>query len=1524
MDEELIVIEDGEISDSDIYIEDIEQSVEREETIELIEVEEPTAIEIEIEEAIGWTSGGNGVTHYGLADRNDDNQHTINAIEGLQGKLDNLGKSNKTIYSHYSGFAEFREWKNSNYGIGYFVSLVDDNGKERIDLCDPESQDVYGVTVNDSGFCGYQYINNNILDKSSPNKSNGNEPYVKVCLLGTVLVRFGGTQEAFNSLKTGDYLVPNKKGCADKSTNNIGFKFVSKESTGIGVDAVNWVKIALVPQNDNTVRVMEALDKTNEGLGDINIQLGDLDNKVNNNISIKGEFEELKGIVEGNIQITENKLKEINDTLDEAKDISQNAQSAIGDMRDNYIDALNRAEVAKTEAQSAYNKISTYEKDLQVIAGHGEEIVGFFVSEAEDGITVGNLSRGLDEAKAGLSLVSKSKNAIQHLVCSVDVYSVGSKSPTDGLSYDQAVGLLGEYEYIYVPIEKHTEKMDNKNISFTSGKSYKWTQNPDDQSKFGWIQDKDVSFYNEKNLTPEDGYELWYPDKKIEDEVSDFVTIEKTLYHLINGLWVAVATVNDKNARTTSLVKQTAESLNSTITSVSGEVASIGVKVDEINTTVSNVKGQLSEVQQRADEIIAGTYNEEGDSSQLAIVLNKISSTTSKTSNTLAATMKGFPSDITDETPRYSQPPIWDGDKYAFSGDPVEDGEYCLNPNNSEQYYKIGDSEYEIYIMGVQAITSLQQQVGENKSKIESFTGFDTATNETLTSIFQESDADSAEIGSIVKGEYRERTDIHIGEVDESSLGTRYNKRPEWNQEVSKFEFDSNTQFNPEQPNGNGAYCFPKDSDGSYYYKLLIDKDSKVVGYEKYEMKRSDYAVIREKVDENGSVIGLVAGTKDVEGSIFVTAINDQSKATIKADKISIKGTTTFSDVLAPDETAISGNYIRTGILTSNNYNGPVTNVIYGAEIIQDSETEEYRIIESEESSKCLYYAFDKGNVDYEIQSYTEGAAFYFGNHYIADTVLIPYDEAEVIEAGYVISTADFDLLEPKAYIEGTKFDLNNGTIYSRNLTLDRNSNLTIAGRITATSGYLGNGVDGFEIACREQRWMHVVGTDEIEQDNNNTLIGDQSYYFKYNEKYYKFKVSKDLPEGNKIYLIPNNTTIPKITIDGWSVEVEEKTSLPSNAVCLSLKQEYLYSLVNDQQSLWGDASKRGAFGVYLGPDGIGLGNGAFAVDSNGNLDTMGNITMWGKDTNGSWSEVFKVKNRNLTLAGNIILGGNITWSANNSPIHVLYAHSIASNDNKPSKQWLDTNGDCNYKDYDDIFWHYEYQTGNNNRNPDYWASYTSDGGATWTDPIRIKGEKGEDGNPGSNDVDSRYIFEMLTDGGETQGVFPFYGTYTGSTAKPQLYINAQYIYGQTVGGLKIVNEDADKNQIILDSGIASWLSASGTGDNITHGLKMKIGFGYDELDKTNIPFFAFGAGNGKELTAKILGQTAYYGQAWMFKSADGLHINLQGQDKKVQGIHFYDYDAIPDVWKDSHISFGDSNLDFTYATVRGLKITFG
>lgn len=1144
MDDKIVKVpasEIGIVSDIEIY----QQENEVEETVKEIKTEASEEHVIKVNEVTGFVSGVCGITS---------DKHEISEIRNLDAKLETLGAPHET-YSQKGGYAEFREWRrdaDSNYiknkitedgEIGYFVSLVDsDNtrtagGNIYIDICDGSYMDAYGVTVGDSAFCGYQYPNYNVLGeyKTDPkDKSDGNNSFAKVCLLGEVMVRVHADTNVKN-ISVGSYVVPDKYGCAAPS-DNTGYKVIATSGpSGVGDSAYKYgyVVISLVPQNDSVSRVIKELESTKSQIGNISLQIGKLESDIG---GISGIGSVLEGFEEefDNLKTTVNdKLNATGKALDRAQQVSNDAKAAIESMNTKYVEALAKAEVAKTNANSALSNVDKMSQDLNDLLNwekDGAKGVQGFVNEMG---MLGTLQQQINNNQADISAITqimgKDGAAIQLLVARADLYSVGEYSPSYGLSYDEAKGVLREGDFIYVCVDNNghieassvyystdncsinegdpgcfeiggalfefkapyalgnfdtyeyhsrTKKLIiNKgtdlekecivkkageingpkltfkpeySVTFENYGVYRWTETDMDNHIYEWVEATDILIDWSPEPPNADDTEcmLWYCENGASDDSQKLEYLPGTLYLLDDGRWIAVATVNDSNARSVSLLNQTADSLTSTITDVQGNVSEIQQTVDGVTSTVSNVKEQLSTVTQKADEIAAGVYNGTGDAAQLAIALNKISSTASSNFNMPVGELLGQPV-LPEGYNKYSLPPIWNGDEFVFSGGPAEDGKYCLNPDNSEQYYRLYDDKYEIYTSGTQTITSLQQQVNKNSAAIESFTEFDAANNKTLTQIFQESDADRAEIGATVMGEFRKRTEINLNITEEEKLliEDRYSTAPVW--EDNKFVFEGQTS-------SDGAYCIPTNSNSLYYWKLLLDGKN-VIGYEQYEIHSEGYAAIVAKTVKDGestsSSIGLVAGNDNNIGGLFVNAINDKSEVLIDADKIGINGVAVFKNNLTGKTTSINGDLINTGVLTSNNYAGPRTYVMYGAKLGSTTITKGTQLTDH------IYYALLVTN--YSLSSSIINQKYYYVEE-IKDGVELYITKQD--NSQYVVSASDFDLISSSTSVSGMKIDLNNGTIYSDKLKLNRDGTLTVTGEIRATSGYIGDGSNGFTI----------------------------------------------------------------------------------------------------------------------------------------------------------------------------------------------------------------------------------------------------------------------------------------------------------------------------------------------------------------------------------------------------------------------------------------------------------------------------
>lgn len=1276
MEEEKIVVLTDENSD-EIDIVDIEQDISNEETVEYIEVDEPEEIVVEIsEELISPGVTDEVLTHNDLSNRNISDQHTIGAITGLEGILEEIQSLKSGLYASSGGLAEFRKWANKDLiwesHLGCFVSIVD-NGD--IDICNKQINDVYGVvvgprnyidengtiaTMSGSAFCGYQHKDNML---NNPN-------YAVVCLVGEVKVRVHKNSK----IKAGDYVVADNCGYAIKSENNVGFRVLS-----IGTDPIleHYASIALVPQNDNVSRVMEELSATNGQLGDIIIQLGKVEDSLtgiekdsNTAIDVAEDAKGLVDILNEAVGSMGTQLDNVTDIANQAKD---SAERAIADASVIYTEAAVTAQKAKESAESALGDLAKLQENIEPLANWSDgELFGIsgFIKQANSEHTlIGTLTTAMYGDNVGtigvIQEIDRNKTVLKHIVADADKYSVGPYSLSYKLTRQEADGIL-KTEHIYVATQTHTETSDlyicsvhpevdentlcyftvgdikysfiapkriysndiiqcniasrelfaydeiySVNIvqditdmtelqfiseytySFESGKSYMWREDIDNPGVYIWAYHSDVYFNPPES--PQEG-DLWFCLNGVTDtDGSKLIYYPETLYHLDGAQWVSVATIDGNlQARTIGLMKQKSNELTSTYTNLRGDVSTMSQTVDKISTVVLNVDGKGSTLEQAADEIIAGTFSPE-KSSSLSLLLDYGFKAVSE--GRYHKRMNSFAGTTTVVGNRYTQPPSWsesDG-KFIFNDAYVDyEGKYYFNSDDQTTYCKDVNGGYETYTIGNTAISALDSRVSDTESEMNSWTRFKTGTNETMSTISQSSSEDAADIASVVYGNYRQCVEIKTELTDEekSIIPTdRYNKAPNY--------VDKAFVFNDE-PTTDGKY-YMLDGDNAHYYKV-INSDDAIIGYEKYTMKTSNYASIMQKVDENGSVIGLVANNNDVEGGIFVTAINNSTTALINADKIGINGTAIFKDSDKEGYTVISGNYIGTGILQSNNYLAP-----------------------------------------------SEGNTF-----------------AQA----------------------GTSFNLNDGTINSKNFDLNANGDVSITGKITATSGYIGDGENGFTI-------------------------------------------------GNT----------------------------------------FLY---NGQTSLV-PGSGQGTAGVYIAPNGIGLGNGNFYIDANGNVTMSGDINM---------------------------SNGVITWSASNSPVLVLYARTKLGPPTEKYDAYDTMSAVAWHQGYDDIY--------------DYYASYSYDGGNTWTNVVKIRGE---DGNSAS--VTYANVKKALNQA--TNAAF---------TIVTENSVETPNIYGGNIYGGNIYAGNGD-----------GWYSQMcGTGLNIfnANGVR-KFEIGYTEAEESNspeYPYMLIGAGD--------------------------------------------------------------------------------
>ena len=1012
MNEEKIVIQTEEI-ETIIDAADIELNIEQQEVVENIEVKTPEEVTIEIEEGFGWV-GGDTSRHYSLSGRDEPDQHPVEAITGLRGILDKLSAIKDTVYATKGGFAEFRPWLSGGIyqeeqfyqatgGIGYFVSLVTANGaldgnNVYIDICKKvnndntiEVADVYGVTVANSGFCGYK-------------GDTDNQNYAQVCLLGDVKVRVSA--EEHQKIELGDYVVPNELGYARKSENNIGFKVISKGSieTTSGATAWYYAEIALVPQNDNIARVVKKIEETKINLDKITIQLGDLSDELGKvqgaNIQLGQDFKDLQDLVDESTNKIDTQLPIMTQMLDDAKDVAMKANEAIAQVQLEYAEAVRKANDAQSAVEGALSDVAELQKNIEPLATWAglyecvlqndvnqgtqcyfeinDTIYGFTipVDVSKDGklqynveastVTVGNQTIEVTEVEdtTGLTLIEPFKPmgnqsvagflaradkdhtelssltsafgengsdltaiiqkidengaAIQHLVTHVDKYILGEQSPAYGLTLEQTSFI--QPGTIYVPTKegiKETYTYKDGEVEraveqpFDYGQSYIWAATENKPYEYMWKEDKLV--YLTAPFTIEEG------KIKLTEEINNetlwycwqgFLVGDKYLYdpgvlycwNEQKTIWVPVASIGD-SATSIGSVNQTAKKLQVAYTDLKGNIASLEVKVDEVSSTVKNeVQEQISSINQTAAEIMMGVYDaDDGNATSLGLLLDGMTSTATKVHIVKVKEVL--------ETPpageKYKNAPMWNGTEFVFAGEPSTDGTYYFDPMGVPPYTyycEAATGKYYVYGVSNTAMANLNTRVTNTESEVESWTRFQKGQNETMTSINQTSDEAGAAISSMVYGDFRECVEIKLELTDEEKVAIstdRYDKQPKWENKKFVFEGDTTT---------NGEYCTIDDTS---YYKLFYRADE-IVGYEKYQMKSSPYAAVVQKVDSDGNAYaGLVAGDDNDMGSIFVESINNQTKAQINADKITLQSGS-YGNATCARESLSEGSYYFT------------------------------------------------------------------------------------------------------------------------------------------------------------------------------------------------------------------------------------------------------------------------------------------------------------------------------------------------------------------------------------------------------------------------------------------------------------------------------------------------------------------------------------------------------------------------------------------------------------------------------------
>ena len=177
------------------------------------------------------------------------------------------------------------------------------------------------------------------------------------------------------------------------------------------------------------------------------------------------------------------------------------------------------------------------------------------------------------------------------------------------------------------------------------------------------------------------------------------------------------------------------------------------------------------------------------------------------------------------------------------------------------------------------------------------------------------------------------------------------------------------------------------------------------------------------------------------------------------------------------------------------------------------------------------------------------------------------------------------------------------------------------------------------------------------------------------------------------------------------------------------------------------------------------------------NSSASGTYAFWAGAESAASAKFWVKRNGDVSMSGNLNLSNasSIIWGANSSPMHALYARTSIA---KPTNEY------STYPDSSRTGWHKVLSS-----SYDFYASYTYDGGTTWTDVIKLQGadgkdgQNGEDGKDGHDGSDANVTWENVLNAFKHPSTTETFISAT-SAGAPIIYggeIYSPHIYGNSV-----------------------------------------------------------------------------------------------------------------------------------------------
>lgn len=358
---------------------------------------------------------------------------------------------------------------------------------------------------------------------------------------------------------------------------------------------------------------------------------------------------------------------------------------------------------------------------------------------------------------------------------------------------------------------------------------------------------------------------------------------------------------------------------------------------------------------------------------------------------------------------------------------------------------------------------------------------------------------------------------------------------------------------------------------------------------------------------------------------------------------------------------------------------------------------------------------------------------------------------------------------------------------------------------------------------------------------------------------------------GEKLEILNKNSTVK---IDGSGILIKKPTYAEDGTL-------------SEYQTMFEANADTGKLYVLEAEITGNIKGGTINISDNFLVDSIGNVTI--KKGSININDNFIVDND-----GNVQLNGSVIWGAGNSPTQIVYSNTALA---KPADgtKW------SSFPESDGGGWHRKYAV------YDYFASYTYDGGNTWTDAVQIAGKDGADGLDGADGSDASVtdinVFNALTSNGT------MYGCFSGINNK--LYVNAAYIRTGQIDADLVLAGNVVAKDIDAESGTIAAFTISGdslVGSSV--GMCGKSGTNYafwaGDDTSSSAPFRVGHDGSLVATNANITGvinaSSGTIGDFYIGTGVDGLHsddlklvydriiFNVSGTEVELIGSNYVGY----------------------------------